>query len=210
MSKYLKTIKQAYKLLKQFLSFDKYTLGLIKKYSNLEFQWVFLRSLELESGGSGQVYSWYPAPGSLLAFPHLWLLQLLEGPHIHVGYKICGTLPQAIPLPLLTSCFLATLEVCIPFWLALGMGALGGGIGGHWKGLKVIQAGDFKVFQSQSMVRVENGYRFLLGMSPCLKRRDAARGVPEQDPSLLSTYPLKLGPLIPESEAFTLLLILLI
>lgn len=89
MSKYLRTIKNKPTNWKQFLSSDKYTLGLIKKYSNLEFQGVFLRSFELESSGSGQVYSWYPAPGSLLAFPHPCLAPpALGGPHIHVSNEI--------------------------------------------------------------------------------------------------------------------------
>ena len=32
---------------------------------------------------------WHPTPGSLLFFSHLWLLQLLEGPHIHAHNEAC-------------------------------------------------------------------------------------------------------------------------
>lgn len=139
MSKYLRTIKNKPTNWKQFLSSDKYTLGLIKKYSNLEFQGVFLRSFELESRGSERDYCWYPAPGSLLAFPHLCLAPpALGGPRHMWIMKFIGP-DSALGHPLTPiSCFLATLEVCVPFWLVLGIGTLGGGIGRRWKGLRVI------------------------------------------------------------------------
>lgn len=74
----------------------------------------------------------FPASGSSSSWSgliYMWLMKF-AGLDSELGHPLAPV-----------NFFLAPWNVysgCIPFWLVLGMGVLGGDIGRHWKGLRVM------------------------------------------------------------------------
>lgn len=161
---------------------------LVKKYSTLEFQGVFLRSFGQTYGVLGGstpgtlhlVPSFsFPTSGSSGSWRGLTYLQIMEfaGPNS----------AQVHPLTPASQLLLGHPGSVYTILVSPGDGGpWGGGIGRHRKWLRAIWTGNFKAFHSQSMARVEDGYRYLWGTSP-LSPREGIRleECQSEDPSEL-------------------------